>query len=174
MTCADCSNPVTALPLTLALRSQLPLRQKLALTGVFSLSLLITIIAIIRFSLNRGVVLPTWITGWSLIEQGVSVCIACLVSFRSLAVSERKGTKKSYEARKYTPGSESSGPRRGSTKRTVFGFTQLGSDERDEPQGRQQQSSMDIELLTSSRPATSHTPDVEVDNRIYATAGDVV
>ena len=53
---------VTIIPLTIALRSQLPQRQKLVLVGVFSLSLIATLFSIIRFALNspaRGTAGPS-------------------------------------------------------------------------------------------------------------------
>ena len=84
---------VAAIPLTLALKAQIPTRQKLALAGVFSLGLIVTIFSIIRFALTspaRGTVSPSWIGGWSSIEQSVSVIVACLASFRVLAIDRRR------------------------------------------------------------------------------------
>lgn len=84
---------VTVIPLTLALKVQIPARQKLALVGVFSLTLIITIISIIRFALTspaRGTVGPSWIGGWSSIESSVSVIVACLASFRVLTIDKRR------------------------------------------------------------------------------------
>ena len=84
---------VTTIPLTLALKAQIPPRQKLALAGVFSLSLIVTVFSIIRFTLTspaRGTVAPSWIGAWSSIEQSVSVIVACLASFRVLAIDRRR------------------------------------------------------------------------------------
>ena len=87
---------VTVIPVTLALKSPTPARQKLALVGVFSLSLIVTIFSIIRFSLNapnRPPAGPSWIGAWSFIEHSVSVTVACLASFRVYVVHKRRKSK---------------------------------------------------------------------------------
>ena len=84
---------VTLIPLTLALKAQIPARQKLALAEVFSLSLIVTVFSIIRFALTspaRGTISPTWTGAWSSIEQSVSVIVACLASFRVLAIDRKR------------------------------------------------------------------------------------
>ena len=87
---------VTVIPVTLALSSRTPARQKLALAGIFSLSLIVTIFSIICFSLNapdRPPADPSWIGAWSTIEHSVSVTVACLASFRVYVIDKRRKLK---------------------------------------------------------------------------------
>ncbi|KAL2050101.1 hypothetical protein ABVK25_009604 [Lepraria finkii] len=97
---ADVSTDVliTLIPLTLAWKSQIPTRQKLALMGIFSLSLIITIFSIVRFILNSpqlGTAGPSWLQAWSTIEQAVSVSVACLASFRLFVIDRKRKSKRS-------------------------------------------------------------------------------
>ena len=97
---------VTIIPLTIALRSQIPPRQKLALVGIFSLSLIVTVFTIIRFVLNapsRGLADPSWLQTWSTVEQSVSVTVACLASFRVLAIHKRRKPKRSSSGGRMKP-----------------------------------------------------------------------
>ena len=89
---------VTITPLSIALKSQIPRGQKLALAGIFSLSLLITIFSIIRFIFNspsRRAGGSSWIQAWSSIEQSVSVAVACLASFRIYVIDKRRKSQRS-------------------------------------------------------------------------------
>ena len=86
------------LPLTIALKSQVPTKQKIILSSVFSLSLIITVISIVRFALcspSRGTAGPSWLQAWSAIEQSVSVSVACLASFRTLIISNGRSSEQS-------------------------------------------------------------------------------
>ena len=76
----------------IALKSQIPQGQKLALAGIFSMSLIITIFSIIRFTLNSSghVASPIRLQVWSTIEQSVSVTVACLASFRVFVINQRR------------------------------------------------------------------------------------
>ena len=77
----------------IALKSQIPQGQKLVLAGIFSMSLLITIFSIIRFTLNspgHGIASPIRLQVWSTIEQSVSVTVACLASFRVFVINQRR------------------------------------------------------------------------------------
>ncbi|KAM0794895.1 hypothetical protein BDR22DRAFT_637462 [Usnea florida] len=93
---ADLSTDVfiTLIPVTLALKSSQTLdRQRLFLIALFSSNLIITVFAIIRFSLNapdRPPSGPSWIDAWSAIEHSVSVTVACLASFRVYVVDKRR------------------------------------------------------------------------------------
>ena len=103
---------VTIIPLTLALKVQIPARQKLALAGVFSLGLIVTVFSVIRFALTspaRGTVGPSWIGGWSSIEQSVSVIVACLASFRVLAIDRRRKSASDRAKNKASSSNERSG-----------------------------------------------------------------
>lgn len=139
---------VTIIPLTVALRSQIPPRQKLALVGIFSLSLIVTVFSIIRFILNspsRGTAGPSWLQAWSTIEQSVSVIVACLASFRVLAIHKRRKSKQS-----------SSDGRMKSIKK---GFSILRSPWSTSSTEPRRAESMDIQLLDvpSSRNPTEET-----------------
>ncbi len=89
---------VTIIPLLISVRSQIPPRQKLALAGIFSLGLIITIFSIIRFALNspdRGLAGPSWLQAWSTVEQSVSVIVACFASFRVFVIHKRRKSEQS-------------------------------------------------------------------------------
>ena len=140
-----CEYQVTIIPLTIALRSQIPPKQKLALVGIFSLGLIITVFSIIRFILNsptRGVAGPSWLQAWSTVEQSVSVTVAYLASFRVLAIHKRRKSKQS-----------SSGGRMKSIKK---GFSELRSPWTTTSTEPRRTESMDLQLLdvTSSRNPT--------------------
>lgn len=102
---------VTIIPVTLALKSRTPARQKLALAGIFSLSLIVTIFSIIRFSLNapdRPPAGPSWIDAWSITDHSVSVTVACLASFRVYVIDKRRKSKSASSRGRATNKSNSS------------------------------------------------------------------
>ena len=145
-------NQVTILPLTIAIRSQIPPRQKLALVGIFSLSLIVTVFSIIRFVLNapsRGVAGPSWLQAWSTVEQSVSVTVACLASFRVLAIHKRRKST-SRDRMKSSSGSSSQKARFPSIKNGFSDIRSHWSTPSTEPRRTE---SMDIQLLdvTSSK-----------------------
>ena len=77
----------------MALKIQVPTKQKIGLAGVFSLTFIITILSIVRFALNSpssGVSIPSWLQGWSVIEQGISIIVSCFASFRIYLVKKTK------------------------------------------------------------------------------------
>ncbi|KAL8936649.1 MAG: hypothetical protein Q9216_004818 [Gyalolechia sp. 2 TL-2023] len=86
---------ITAIPLTLALQSSVPTRQKLLLSLIFSMTLIITIFSIVRYTVNRpgrppaG---PSWLQVWSSIEHCASISIASAASFRAFVVQQRGST----------------------------------------------------------------------------------
>ena len=99
-----CNIVVTAIPLTLAIRSQISVKQKWALVAVFSLALIITIISIVRFVLsnpNNSVIGPSWLGVWSVVEQAVSVIIVSCTSFRSLLLQRARSSKSSSERNRH-------------------------------------------------------------------------
>ena len=105
---------VTIIPLIIALRSQIPQRQKFALVGIFSLTLVVTLFSIIRFTLNspaRGIAGGSWIQVWSCIEQSVSVMVACLASFRVFVIHKRRKSEQNTPRSRVKINSSSSTPR---------------------------------------------------------------
>ncbi len=141
---------VTAIPLILAISSQIPLKQKRALCGVFSMTLIVTLFAIVRFSLNNPFsppAGPSWIQVWSTIEASVSIAIASAASFRTFVLQQKESSRKASggalddsnnSGRKYRSGEKS-------------GFSQLppfGS-----RSGRRDLSedSIDLELLDTNK-----------------------
>ena len=86
---------IIALPLYLAMRVQLPLADKLALAGIFSLGFIIMLFAIIRIAVtNQHNSHPetSWLNLWSQIEASVAVIISALAPFKSL-YTHRKNNK---------------------------------------------------------------------------------
>lgn len=68
---------VILVPLNMLWRVQISLRRKLGLAGIFSLTVFIMIIAIIRVEVmydERAQADGTWLWTWSSIEQTVGVC----------------------------------------------------------------------------------------------------
>ena len=141
----------------IAMKSQVPMKQKLILITFFSLSLIITIFSIVRFALNspsRGTAGPSWIQTWSTIEQSVSVSVACLASFRTLVISNSRTPQRSprpaREVRHFSNAS-SSHARTGKPS-----FPHLRS---------QRSGSMDIELI-EHRSSKSPSQEVEATKEI--------
>ena len=144
--------PVTAIPLTLALRSQIPRKQKLALAGVFSLTLIITIFSIIRFvmvSPDRTTAGPSWLQAWSAIEQSVAIIIASFASFRILIVNKARASEgtSSSKGRKYI-NSFSARKKKGSSDDSGFSHLQSG----DEAVSHEQ---IDLELMGGAHESNS-------------------
>ena len=84
---------IIALPLYLAFRVQLPLIEKLALAGIFSLGGVIMLFAIIRIAVtNQHNSHPetSWLNLWSQIETSVAVIISTLAPFKSLFTKRKK------------------------------------------------------------------------------------
>lgn len=102
--CADDGAVVTLIPLTLSLRSQLPVRKKLALAGIFGLTFIMTVTSICRFVLkgpSNGAPVPSWIGGWSVIEQGLSIIVSCFASFRIYIMKQKDPTERSPSQGRY-------------------------------------------------------------------------
>ena len=137
---------VTIIPLTLALKSRVPLKQKLALAGIFSLSLIVTIFSIVRFVLCRGTAGPSWLECWSSIEQSVSVTVASLVSFRTLMISKSHISERSSSRHRNEIINSSSG-RKIRLPADKLGFLHLGPHKGNSTSHQRSEESMDIELL---------------------------
>ena len=154
---------VTIIPLFIASRSQIPPRQKLALAGIFSLGLIITIFSIIRFTLNspdRGLAGPSWLQAWSTVEQSISVIVACFASFRILVIHKRRKSEQSSSRgrAKSKSRSASHGPRLPSVKN---GISDLRSHFRSS--ASRETKSMELQLLdaTSSRSLAQATASLD-------------
>ena len=125
------------------------MKRRLGLTGIFSLSLVITVFSLARFIVNKpsnGAVPSTWTQVWSAIEQSTSVIIACATSFRALAVNKEQRSER-YKM---------SGNRQGPSGGTV-GSAGLKMPNSWLGRGHSEQSdnSMDMELLESTEPQAS-------------------
>ncbi|KAI9710252.1 MAG: hypothetical protein M1820_002745 [Bogoriella megaspora] len=135
---------IAALPLSLAFRINVPLKRKLALSAIFSLGLVVTIFAIIRFTLCYPSGKPygaMWLLGWSAIEFSVAVMISSTISLRNLVISRRD--RKSSDV--YAKSGKASGGRTGESSRSAgVGRSRKIGRERERSDG---DSEMDIELL---------------------------
>ncbi|KAI9882167.1 MAG: hypothetical protein M1823_006087 [Watsoniomyces obsoletus] len=95
------------LPIHLLWRAKITRRQKLLLSGIFSLSIVVIVIAIVRVAVNTAKpgqqLESTWVFLWSFIEASVAVMVSCVASFRTLFVkqpdrpSNQKPSKSSSE-----------------------------------------------------------------------------
>ncbi|KAI4155822.1 MAG: hypothetical protein LQ340_000729 [Diploschistes diacapsis] len=80
---------ILSIPIIMLWRVRISFRRKLALVGIFSLTVIVIVLAIIRVSLVYNPdknVDATWLYMWSNIEIQVSLIVSCLASFRQLFV----------------------------------------------------------------------------------------
>ena len=120
---------VTAMPITLALKSKISTRQKAILSGIFSLTLVITILSLLRYLFcgpSGGTALPSWLGAWSFIEQSMSVVIACLASVRTLFISQQRRLQKSSERKQRQTSSGLSG-KKSKIKQSLSRLERTGS-----------------------------------------------
>ncbi|KAJ4346702.1 uncharacterized protein N0V89_010634 [Didymosphaeria variabile] len=85
---------IMTIPLNILWRSRIPLRQSLALAGVFSLVLITITFAIVRAALSTiGVTKQMdspWVLIWSGAESNIAIVVASIGSFRMLFVQNRR------------------------------------------------------------------------------------
>lgn len=87
---------IILVPLNMLWRVQISLRRKLGLAGIFSLTVFIMIIAIIRVTVmygHRAQADGTWLWTWSSIEVTVAIIVACLASFRALFIQQDRSQR---------------------------------------------------------------------------------
>lgn len=147
------------LPLSLALKANIPLTRKLNLVAVFSLGLIITAFAILRYAIDNPYGAdygPSWIISWSAVQLNVALMVACLSAFRSLALDHQRSNvaiskdNNTSSDQNRTYGSSNRGPyQRGSTL-WAPGASTAGRD----PRSRSEES-MAIELLETGGPKSS-------------------
>ncbi|CAL8574177.1 hypothetical protein XPA_000145 [Xanthoria parietina] len=78
---------IIIVPVNLLWKVKISLRQKVALGGIFSITVIIILFAIIRdvmVSSLSQLLDQTWLYLWSSVEQTVSIMVACLASSRAL------------------------------------------------------------------------------------------
>lgn len=124
----------------------MPTKQKLGLTGIFSLTFIITIMSIVRFALNApstGVTVPSWLQVWSVIEQGISVIISCFASFRIYVINKTKTSTASSSKGRYMNSFIARKLRSASTK---SGLSRLRSHRAQASTDNGTRDSMDVEL----------------------------
>ena len=157
---ADDAAAVTLIPLTLSLRSQLPARKKLALAGIFCLTFLITMMSICRFVLNgpsNGAPVPSWLDGWSAIEQGLSIIVSCFASFRIYIMKKKDSSERSSSHGRYDfMNTFNARKLRGSPNKNSFSHLQSQQDVQLSPDLRRRDS-MDIELLDQAPKDTAQS-----------------
>ncbi|KAF2646944.1 hypothetical protein P280DRAFT_513085 [Massarina eburnea CBS 473.64] len=93
---------IMTIPLNILWRSKLPMPQKLALLGVFSLVIVTIVVAIVRATLatagvTRQMDVP-WVMVWTSLEANIAIIVACVGSFRMLFVKHRKESRPSRES----------------------------------------------------------------------------
>ncbi|RAQ62926.1 hypothetical protein COH20_011456 [Aspergillus flavus] len=88
----DILNQVLSIPILILWNTRISLRKKLILFSVFSATILVMVVAIIRVvvnnSLNSSVDIG-WLYLWSFVEMGTGIIIACIASFRQLFVTSQ-------------------------------------------------------------------------------------
>ncbi|KAJ8071714.1 hypothetical protein OCU04_002030 [Sclerotinia nivalis] len=89
----DCC--ILSVPILILWNSRVPTRKKIILLGLFSLTVIVIIISIIRVAVVSSTdtnVDTSWLYFWSNIEVTTSIIIACLTSFRQLFVHSQTRT----------------------------------------------------------------------------------
>ncbi|KAI4269593.1 MAG: hypothetical protein LQ337_007189, partial [Flavoplaca oasis] len=87
-------------PVNLLRKVRLSVRKKLALGGLFSITVIIMVFAIIRVvvvSSYSHQLDQTWLYLWSGVEQAVSIVVACLASFPALFKSSEREKHRNQE-----------------------------------------------------------------------------
>lgn len=117
---------IISIPVVILRRVQLPLRKKAVLIAIFSASVLVMVMSIVRVTLVKGTTKQLqsasidWLYLWSNVEAGIAIVIASVGSFRQLFVSS---TPKGL-----SPGAQPSAPARSWLYRELFSrFTRLKS-----------------------------------------------
>lgn len=86
------STSVISIPSLILWKVQIPLKRKLMLLGIFSLTVVVMAVAIIRVAVNsdntRNAAID-WLYFWSNIEAATAIVIACMASFRQLFVTSQ-------------------------------------------------------------------------------------
>lgn len=83
---------ILSIPILILWNTRISLRKKLILFSVFSATILIMVIAVIRVVINNSLnssVDISWLYFWSFIEMGTGIIIACIASFRQLFVTSQ-------------------------------------------------------------------------------------
>ncbi|KAF1969287.1 hypothetical protein BU23DRAFT_363246, partial [Bimuria novae-zelandiae CBS 107.79] len=78
---------IMTIPCAILWRVKIPLKQKLALLGLFSLVMITSLFAILRVALIQKFSKqpePTWAYMWTSLEQNMAIIVACLGTFRTL------------------------------------------------------------------------------------------
>ncbi|CAH0038138.1 unnamed protein product [Clonostachys solani] len=112
---------ILTIPFRILWNVRIPFKKKALLLGVFSLTIIIMVVAIIRVALVKGISSEVrvssidWLYFWSNIEAGIAIVVACLASFRQLFVYNKESQE----------GSGRSGRRNPWSLRSLMGFTRL-------------------------------------------------
>ncbi|KND94611.1 hypothetical protein TOPH_00772 [Tolypocladium ophioglossoides CBS 100239] len=86
---------VMSIPLWILWNVQIPRQKKLLLAGIFSVTVFIMVVAVIRVVLVKGSTDQLqnasidWLYMWSNVEMGVAIIVACLASFRQLFIFKK-------------------------------------------------------------------------------------
>ncbi|KAL8915919.1 MAG: hypothetical protein Q9172_006562 [Xanthocarpia lactea] len=85
---------IITIPVSLLWKVKMPLGQKLALMGIFSLTIFVMLISIIRVAVTKTSATrqadQTWLFIWANVEMGVAIIISCIASFRQLFMKQSK------------------------------------------------------------------------------------
>jgi len=95
---------VISIPVLILWNTRVPIRRKLVLILIFSASVIVMVVSIIRVTVvqsgHQSVELA-WLFFWSYVEVGTAIMISCVASFRQLFVAQERATS----ASKPSPGS---------------------------------------------------------------------
>jgi hypothetical protein len=83
---------ILSIPTLILWNTGVPLKKKIILLSIFSATIVIMIVALIRvLVVNSGDMAPeiAWLYFWSSVEVGTAIIIACVASFRQLFVAAR-------------------------------------------------------------------------------------
>ncbi|KAL4965296.1 uncharacterized protein BDV14DRAFT_199993 [Aspergillus stella-maris] len=100
---------ILSIPILIIWPIKMPLRKKIVLLILFSMTLLIMAVAIIRVAVNTSsdrTLDITWLNLWCSVEVATAIMVACVASFRQLFVTIQNHDSYSSSARNMGSGSE--------------------------------------------------------------------
>ncbi|KAF2470378.1 uncharacterized protein BDR25DRAFT_151954, partial [Lindgomyces ingoldianus] len=87
---SDCL--IVSIPILILWNVHVPLRKKIILTGIFSATVIVMVVSIIRVTVvnsKHQSAEIAWLVFWSFVENGTAIMISCVASFRQLFVASQ-------------------------------------------------------------------------------------
>ncbi|KAF2846616.1 hypothetical protein T440DRAFT_432288 [Plenodomus tracheiphilus IPT5] len=93
---SDCL--IVSIPVLILWNTRVPLRRKLVLVGIFSVTVIVMVVSVIRVRVVNSKTQNSeiaWLIFWSYIENGTAIMISCVASFRQLFVAQERAASAS-------------------------------------------------------------------------------